>query len=168
MLISVGAVISLFACTLASVNAAARIIYSMSRDGLFHAHVGRAHSTNRTPHLAVSLCALATFALPAWMLVRGLGVLDVFNDLSTIATYGFMLAYVMVSVGAPVFLRRQGELSAVSLLKATGAVLFMIPPIVATVYPSPLPPIDRFPVYFAAYLGVGLAWYLLRRVRAGA
>ena len=166
LLISAGAVISLFACTLASVNAAARILYSMSRQGIFHRHVGRAHTTNQTPHLAVSVCALATFALPAWLLGQGLGVMDIFNDMSTIATYGFMLAYCLVSVGAPLFLRRQGDLTAFSMLKAAAAVLFMIPPIVATVYPAPSPPVDRFPGYFAAYVGLGLAWYLLQRRRA--
>ncbi len=166
ILISAGAVISLFACTLASVNAAARILYSMSRQGIFHRHVGRAHTTNQTPHLAVSLCALATFALPAWLLGRGLGIMDIFNDMSTIATYGFMLAYVLVSIGAPLFLRRHGALTALSLLKAAGGVLFMVPPIVATVYPVPAPPGDRFPWYFGAYVGIGLAWYLLQRPRA--
>jgi hypothetical protein len=69
-------------------------------------------------------------------------------------------------VGAPLFLRRQGELTAFSMLKAAAAVLFMIPPIVATVYPAPSPPVDRFPGYFAAYVGLGLAWYLLQRRRA--
>ena len=163
LVISAGAVISLFACTLASVNAAARILYSMSRQGIFHAHVGRAHATNQTPHLAVSLCAVATFALPAWLLGRGLSVLDVFNDLSTIATYGFMLAYLLVSVGAPVMLRRLGELSAGSLVKSAGAVAFLVPPIIATVHPLPPPPVDRFPGYFVVYLGVGVAWYLVQR-----
>jgi amino acid transporter len=166
MLISAGAVISLFACTLASINAAARILYSMSRQGIFHAHVGRAHARNQTPHLAVSLCALVTFAVPAWLVGAGLGVLDIFNDLSTIATYGFMLAYLLVALGAPAMLRRLGELSVASVLKAAGAVAFLVPPIIATVYPAPPPPADRFPGYFVGYVGAGLLWYLLqRRVR---
>ena len=163
LLISAGAVISLFACTLASVNAAARIIYGMSRQGIFHAQVGRAHRTNQTPHLAVSLCSLAVFVLPAWLLGQGLGVLDIFNDLSTTATFGFLVSYLLVSLGAPVLLRRLGELSAGSLLKTAGALVFLTPPIIATVYPAPAPPADRFPVYFGAWLGLGLAWYLLQR-----
>jgi amino acid transporter len=160
VLISAGAVISLFACTLANVNAASRIIFSMSRGGIFMAQVGRAHATNQTPHLAVSLCSAAVVGLPAVLLARGMGLLDIFNDLSTIATFGFLMAYVLVSLAAPVYLRRLGELSGGSVLKSLAAVLFMVPPVVATVYPPPAPPADVFPVYFAAYVGVGALWYL--------
>ena len=162
-LISVGAVISLFACSLANVNACARIIYGMSRDGLVHAHAGRAHATNRTPHLAVTACSLAVFLLPALLLARGLGLLDIFNDLSTIATFGFLAAYVLVSVAAPVYLARRGELSTGAVLKSLGAVLFMVPPAIATVYPLPAPPADRFALYFGVYLALGGGWYLYLR-----
>jgi amino acid transporter len=166
VLISIGAVISLFACALASVNAASRIIFSMSRAGIFTAHAGRAHSTNQTPHLAVSLCCIMVFAIPAILLARGLGLLDIFNDLSTIATFGFLIAYVLISLAAPVYLNRLGELSGTSILKALAAILFMVPPVIATVYPLPAPPADRFPVYFVAYLVAGAAWYLYQRARA--
>jgi amino acid transporter len=166
VLISAGAVISLFACALASVNAAARIIFSMSHGGIFMAHVGRAHSTNQTPHLAVSLGCILIFGLPAVLLAQGMALLDIFNDLSTIATFGFLVVYVLISIAAPVFLSRIGERSAASVLKSLAAILFMVPPVVATVYPLPAPPADRFPLYFAAYLGTGAAWYLYLLARA--
>ena len=135
----------------------------MSRHGIFHAHAGHAHTTNQTPHLAVSACCLLVFRVPALLLGRGMGLLDVFNDLSTVATFGFLVAYVLVSVAAPVYLRRLGQLSGASVLKSLGAVLFMVPPVIATVYPSPAPPADRFPLYFVLYLGVGALWYLYLR-----
>ncbi len=166
VLISIGAVISLFACALASVNAAARIIFSMSRVGIFTVHAGRAHSTNQTPHLAVSLCCILVFVIPAVLLARSMGLLDIFNDLSTIATFGFLMAYVLISLAAPVYLHRLGELSGTSILKSLAAILFMLPPVIATVYPMPAPPGDRFPAYFVAYLLAGAGWYLYRQSRA--
>jgi amino acid transporter len=168
VLISAGAVISLFACALASVNAASRIIFSMSHGGIFTAHVGRAHLTNQTPHLAVSLSCMLVFGMPAVLLARSTGLLDIFNDLSTIATFGFLMAYVLISIAAPVLLNRLGEQSGASILKSLGAILFMVAPIVATVYPMPKPPADRFPLYFVAYLGVGAIWYFYRLSRAEA
>jgi amino acid transporter len=165
VLISIGAVISLFACALASVNAAARIIFSMSRAGIFTAHAGRAHSTNQTPHLAVTLCCIVAFAIPAILLVHDLGLLEIFNDLSTIATFGFLIAYVLISLAAPIYLNRLGELSATSIFKSLAAILFMVPPVIATVYPLPAPPGDRFPVYFVAYVVAGAAWYLYQQPR---
>jgi amino acid transporter len=167
VLISIGAVISLFACALASVNAASRIIFSMSRGGIFAAHVGRAHAKNQTPHLAVSLCCIVVFGIPAVLLVRSVGLIDIFNDLSTIATFGFLIAYVLISVAAPVYLNRLGELGSTDIIKSLAAILFMVPPVIATVYPMPAPPGDRFPYYFVAYLLAGAAWYLYQQSRAG-
>ena len=89
VLISIGAVISMFACTLASINAGSRILFSMGRHGVFHSHIGKAHSENSTPHHAATAASIIVFLLPAIMIFSGQGVLDVFNDLSTIATYGF-------------------------------------------------------------------------------
>jgi amino acid transporter len=166
ILISLGAVISLFACTLASVNAGARIIFSMSRHGIFHAQMGRAHHANMTPHHAVSLSCLAVLVLPAVLLFCGLSVLDVFNDLSTIATFGFLIVYTLVSLAAPMYLRRIGQLSLSGIVCAVVSVLFMAPAIVATCYPRPAPPADRFPIYFLIYLASGALWYLVLRTRA--
>lgn len=159
LLISTGAVISLFACALASVNAASRIIFSMSHGGIFTAHVGRAHSTNQTPHLAVSLSCVLIFSLPATLMARGVALLDVFNDLSTLATFGFLVVYVLISIAAPLYLKWLGELNGADIFKSLGAILFMVPPVIAAVYPMPAAPADQFPLYFAAYLGTGALWY---------
>jgi hypothetical protein len=42
----------------------------------------------------------------------------------------------------------------------------MVPPVIATVYPMPAAPGDRFPVYFVAYLLAGAGWYLYQQSRA--
>ncbi len=160
VLISVGAVISLFACSLASVNAGARIIFSMSRHGIFHARMGRAHDVHLTPHYAVTFCAIAMLLLPAMLLYAGVPLLDVFNDLSTIATFGFLVVYVLVSIAAPAYLARMGQLRATGIMKAVISVLFMAPAMLATVYPAPAAPADRFPYYFLGYVGLGGLWYL--------
>ena len=166
MLISIGAVISLFACTLASVTAGARILFMMSRHGLLHPHMAKPHAKNETPHIAVVTASVLVFLLPAALLAADVGVLDVFNDLSTIATYGFLLVYTLISIAAPRYLYRRGELTTRDLVLACLAVLAMAAPLVATVYPLPSPPGDRFPLYFAIYLILGLAWYLSLRQRA--
>jgi amino acid transporter len=65
VLISIGAVVSMWACTLASINAASRVIFTMGRHGVFHEKLGLAHGKNETPHHAVTVCALLTFAFAA-------------------------------------------------------------------------------------------------------
>jgi len=52
-IISLGALISFFACALASITAAARIALLMSRHGLVAQYLGKAHDRHRTPYAAV-------------------------------------------------------------------------------------------------------------------
>ncbi len=54
-LISLGALLSFFACILACINPAARVFFMMARHGLLHASLGSAHELNLTPHTAVDL-----------------------------------------------------------------------------------------------------------------
>lgn len=165
VLISICAVVSLFACTLASVNAAARVLFQMGRHGILHSTMGSAHRTNLTPHHAVTFSCLLVLLLPALLLYKGRGLLDILNDLSTISTFGFLLAYVLISIAAPLYLRRIGQLSVKSVVFAVASVLFMTPPIIATVYPTPAAPADKFPFYFLTYLAVGGLWFMALRAR---
>src|SRR5271170_1401606 len=50
------AMISVFACCLASVTAAARLLFSMGRYQFLHRSMGLVHDTHRSPHRAILLC----------------------------------------------------------------------------------------------------------------
>ncbi len=160
VLISLGAVISMFACTLASVNAGSRILFMMSRYGIFHRRLGTSHPINDTPHVAISFSSAIIFVVAAVLLLAGLSVADIFNAMSTIATYGFLLVYVLISIAAPCYLARRGELGLQGIALAVASLLFMAAPMIATVDPWPAAPSDRLPVYFLMYVLLGGAWYL--------
>jgi amino acid transporter len=53
--IDVGALLSSFSITLAALNAGARVLYSMSREGLFPEMLGRLHPDHLTPHVALGI-----------------------------------------------------------------------------------------------------------------
>ena len=57
LIIDAGAVVSMFACMLACITAAARILLLMAHNGLVPIHLCRTHHRNETPHLAVLLTA---------------------------------------------------------------------------------------------------------------
>jgi amino acid transporter len=160
VLISISAVISLWACTLASINSGARTIFSLGRHGIIHPHLGKAHDVNETPHNAVTLGSIIIFAIPAIMLGCHFAVLDIFNDLSTVSTYGFIFGYGLVSVAAPFYLKKIGQLTAGSIVLSVISVLFMIPPLIATVYPVPTPVTfaNLLPYLFIVYLVMGIFW----------
>ena len=68
---SVGIALSYFACALGSLNAGARVLYSMAQRRLFAAPFGRAHPVNATPHRAIALISVLAFASPLAMLPGG-------------------------------------------------------------------------------------------------
>lgn len=107
VLVAIGAVISFFACGLACVTAVSRILLTMSRDGVLHVSIGTAHKTNATPHIAATLSTVALFVVPVAMSLKGFGMLDIYGLSGTICTYGFLVAYILIAVGAMRFAAQQ-------------------------------------------------------------
>jgi amino acid transporter len=155
--LSLGAMISFFALTLSCLNAGARILFPMARHSVFPSALGRAHNTNETPAPALTAYILVMFAVPAiWS--SQTDTLTIFNDAGTLAAFGFLLAYFMISVAAPVHLRRLGELEPGHVALSALALLFLLVPTVGSFYPLPAWPVDLFPYLFLAYMAVGGLW----------
>jgi amino acid transporter len=170
VLVSIGAIVSFFACALACVTAVSRILLAMARDGVFHASIGKAHKTNATPHIAATLSAAVLFLVPVAMSLNGFGVLDIYNLNGTIATYGFLVAYVFIAAGAMRSAARQRASRATVAVAGVAGMLFMGLAIVGSVSPWPAAPNDTLPPIFAVYMAIGIAWmiYDRRRTRATA
>jgi amino acid transporter len=174
VIIAVCAVISMFACTLACINAGSRILFTMGRHSIVHHLIGRAHGRNETPHVAVTISALLIFLITGVCYLAGVGVLNGFAYFGTIATYGFLLAYILVSIAAPIYLAREGRLKAQHIIYSVAAVVLMMIPTVASIgipiegslFPVPLAPYGIFPYFFLAYLVMGAGWFLMLRSRS--
>jgi amino acid transporter len=171
-LINVGILLSFFSCTLASINSTARVLYSMAHHGLVHDALGQAHEQNRTPHIAVAVAALVTFAVPAGVYVLGANAFDCQGYFGTLCSFGFIVVYLLISLAAPVYLASIGELSRKSIAYSVGAVGFMALPVIGVIgIPGSdiLPASDATGVLlakvFAAYMAVGLGWLFVQRVR---
>lgn len=158
--IDAGALLSSFSIALAALNAGARVIFDMSRSGVFPAPLGRTHARFLTPHVALVAFAATCGVVGGGMLLGGIGPLDAFNDTATLGSFGFVAIYAFVALGAPVYLRRIGALRRRDVALAVCALGLLLVPAVGSVYPVPSPPNDRFPYIFAAYvaLGVVLLW----------
>ncbi|HAG83718.1 MAG TPA: amino acid permease [Cyanobacteria bacterium UBA12227] len=171
-LISVCALLSFFACLLGSINPAARVFFTMAHHGLFHASLGEAHESNKTPHIAVTMSSLITFLIPATMNVFGLKPFESMAYLGTICTYGFLLVYILVSIAAPVYLYRLRKLRLMDVLFSVLGVGFMMIPVLGTVgipgnsmFPVPEAPYNTFPYLFLLYLSAGCGWFMIQRLR---
>jgi amino acid transporter len=158
------ALISGFACALASVNAASRMIYSMGRYKFFHKALGQVHATHQTPHVAavisVGLVLVMTLAMTP------LPLLDAFGYTGTFATFGFLVIYLLISVVSPVDLYRVGLMRRRHLVVGVVGTLLMGFVIFGSVYPVPPYPYDLLPYLFAGYMLIGVAWFGYLKWRA--
>ena len=171
-LIDVGILLSFFSCTLGSINATARILYAMAREGIVSNLLGQAHAENRTPHVAVALSAFVTFIVPAALCAAGVGALDSQGYLGTLCSFGFIVVYILVSAAAPVFLASLGKLTKKAVVYSCGAIASMLLPIVGIIgipgsvlFPSPGARGRLLVAIFTAYMAIGLGLLLYRRLR---
>jgi len=157
--------ISAAACVSASLNAAARGVYSLGREDILPAGFGRSHSKFKTPHVAIYALAPVVGAVPFVLVAYGTSPLSIFGYLGTLATFGYLLAYLLVSIAAPFFLARRKVLNPLPVIVtvlATAAIGYVL---YKTLVPVPPGPYNTFPYIFAGWIVLGLAWYLVLKVR---
>jgi amino acid transporter len=163
--LSLGAMVSFFALNLSCINAGARVIYAMGRHGILHEATADAHETNETPHVAVTVMAIISFTLPTIASLFAIAPLDIFNYAGTLAAFGFITPYFLITVAAPVYLKRLGAQRQVHLVMCAASILLLMIPAVGSVIPIPDPPVNYFPYAYLVYLLVGIVWVLAFRAR---
>jgi amino acid transporter len=159
LLIDVFALVSLFACTLACITAAARVLLLMSHNGLTHGGLRVTHSRFETPARAIVVTAIAAVAPPAILGARGASGLDVYGWLGSLATYGFIVTYALVCFALPRYLKDHGAAGSAPKLLSWAACAAMLLALVGNLYPVPEGPYAKFPYIYLAYLAFGMLWY---------
>jgi len=159
LLIDIGALVSLFAGTLACITAAARVLMLMAHNGLAHRALGATHARNETPHFAVLVTGIAAVAPVAVLAARGSTGLDVYGWMGSLATYGFIVAYALVCVALPRYLRDHGAARPTARVISLFAFFAMLLALVGNLYPVPEGPYGRLPYIYLVYLAAGLLWF---------
>jgi amino acid transporter len=160
------AMISVFACALASINAAARLLFSMGKYQFLHGAMGRVHGVHHTPHVAIVLCGVLVAAVSVGLLPAGL--LDAFGYSGTFASYGFVVVYLALCVVAPMDLRRSGEMKLRHVAIGGVGTALMLFVIFGSVYPVPAYPYNILPFLFFGYVAVGAVWFAVLKARSPA
>jgi len=164
MIVYFAAMISVFACALASVNAAARLLFSMGKYQFLHRSMGHVHDTHRTPHRAILFCGCLLAVICLGMLPAGL--LNAFGCAGTFASFGFVVVYLMLCIVAPMDLQRTGEMKSRHVVLGVLGCALMLFVIVGSVYPVPEYPYNILPYIFFVYLVVGAAWFAVLKVKS--
>ena len=162
LLIDIGALVSLFAATLGCITAAARVLLLMAHNGLAHGSLRATHALNQTPSRAVVITGIAAVLPVAVLAARGASGLDVYGWLGSLATYGFIVAYALVCVALPRYLRSHGVYRPAARIIPGLAGLAMLLALVGNLYPVPEGPYGKLPYIYLAYLIAGLAWFRFR------
>jgi amino acid transporter len=162
LLIDIGALVSLFAGTLACITAAARVLLRMAHDGLAHDLLRTTHAQNRTPSYAVVLTGIGAGLPVAILAARRASGLDVYGWMGSLATYGFIVAYALVCGALPRYLQQHGASSRGANLVSGLATAAMVAALVGNLYPVPEGTYGKLPYIYLAYLAAGLGWFVVR------
>jgi amino acid transporter len=162
LLIDMGALVSMFAGTLACITAAARVLLLMSHNGLAHTSFRKTHVRNETPGLAIVVTGLAAVVPAAILAARGASGLDVYGWMGSLATYGFIVTYALVSVALPRYLRVHKAYRPGAQIIPWLACAAMLLALVGNLYPVPEGPYGKLPYIYLVYLVVGLSWFFFR------
>jgi amino acid transporter len=94
------------------------------------------------------------------VLLAGAAPLAATTYIDTVGVFGYMLAYIVVCLGAPVFLKKI-NVSGVALMWITGILgaLSMVYVFYRNVIPVPPAPLNTLPYYFMVAMALGLVWF---------
>jgi len=122
------------------------------------------HKTHKTPFVALTAGVALNFAVCAAFASQA--ETNTYGWYGTLASYGFIIVYLLCSIAAPVLLKRTGELKAGNVVIGALGVGFMLFALGGSVYPVPAAPYNYFPYAFAAYLLIGFAWFSFVKLRS--
>lgn len=162
LLIDIGALVSMFACTLACITAAARVLLLMSHDGLAHNGLRHTHHRHETPGRAILVTGVVSVLPVTVLAARGASGLDVYGWMGSLATYGFIVAYALMTLALPRYLKNQGAYRPSKRILSVLACTAMLLALLGNLYPIPEGPYGKLPYIYLAYLVGGLLWFFWR------
>lgn len=85
--------------------------------------------------------------------------------MGTIATFGFLFNYALVTIASPVYLYKEKELKPKHIIVSIVTFIILLIPIVGSIYPLPVYPYNIFPFMFLAWLAAGAIWFFICKAK---
>jgi len=168
--IAIGITCSMFACSLACLTAGSRMLLSLGHDGLLPKVFTHTSKHTHAPSVAIWTVAVPMTVIPVAYIAAGSVDTVLTGVEGTLATYGFMLAYGLVALAAPIYLVKLSEGKAIAwILGILGAVAMAfvfyvnwIPTAIPNdIFPALVGSYKWLPYVFIAWTAIGLAWYFI-------
>ncbi|WP_066938841.1 APC family permease [Microtetraspora fusca] len=157
--LSLGITASFFAVVVAPVNVLGRIAFVMGKEGVLPASLGRTHRTQQTPHRAILAIAPLAVLLTALLFALNVDGMEITVLVDTYGTFGYMVAYAVVALAAPIFLRREGVKVPLIWPCVVVSVVGMAYVFYVNVVPWPDWPLNFVICAFLVTFAVALGWY---------
>ena len=159
---------SFFACILACIQAAARTLFMMSRDGQIAKVCGGAHPRTHSPHIAILIVSIVILVLSVALISGGGQPFDIYGWMGTFATFGFLTAYGLLTIAAMRVSLREGSFNAVSVVSATVIALVLALSAWSSFDPSIEGVYRWLPYFYLAALAAAVLMTILLRPGASA
>ncbi|WP_067175598.1 APC family permease [Microtetraspora niveoalba] len=157
--LSLGITASFFAVVVAPINVLGRIAFVMGKEGVLPAALGRTHRTQQTPHRAILAIAPVAVLLTALLFALKVDGMEIVVFVDTYGTFGYMVAYAVVALAAPIFLRRMGVRVPLIWPCVVVSVVGMAYVFYVNVVPWPAWPLNFVICAFLVTFAAALAWY---------
>jgi amino acid transporter len=129
----------------------------MAQKREFGSRFGQAHPVNATPHRAIALLCIIGIAAPVALLFLKVSLVDCVNDLTQLASFGFIGAYFFVCLALPFYLRRHGALRLSDVVISGGALLILTAVLIFSGFPIPPAPLLYVPYVFLLIMVIGVS-----------
>lgn len=173
--VSLAIAASTFGGTIACLNAGARMCFTFAGQGYAPRALSLTGRAARTPAAATYFIGAPMVGLPVAWSLAGSSPVNLMADMGTLATFGFMLAYVLVCLGAARCAGgTAGHRARIFAAAATGslgmAFVFYAsswPQLISNdIFPPLAWPVWVLPYVFAVWALAGLGWYAVAGGRA--
>jgi amino acid transporter len=164
-LITIGAAISAFGCTLACIVGATRMLYALSRDEVGPATLGTVSQRSGVPGRATAGIIIAVYVMIALGLFAfSQAPFDLFVATATIGTLILLLVYALATIGAATLLFLSGErrVAAWEIVVPFLALLLIGYTFLRNVYPYPTDAAKWYPVIAAVWVIIGILLTFVR------
>jgi amino acid transporter len=157
--------VSVVTIVLASINAGARTLLLLAQHGVLPEPFRRIHAKNHTPSTAITTATIIALLVTTPLIAAGVSARDIWGYVGSICTFGFLLAYLLITIGTPFYLHRRGRLRPSNLLVAALGSVVVSVPFIASLYPVPAYPRNLMIYIFLAIVLAGMGWFLALRTR---
>jgi amino acid transporter len=155
-----GAMISALGAGLGCAAVGSRLLFALSRDGVFDRRLASVADSTGAPATALALLMLLDGSGLIAFGAAGTAPIKVFFYFATIGVLSLLVMYIVTNAAAMVFLWRK-ERRWLDVVLPLGGIAVAGYTIYRNVYPAPASPFDIFPYVVLGWLGVGVAVALL-------